>query len=80
MMRLQLLEKKHVPELEEGREGHEERVEGSHVVVGLVKALEDVPDEGIIGDRDADIRQRVGDGFLLKAVGRDGLTLLLQVA
>jgi hypothetical protein len=80
MMRLEFLEKKHVAKFEEGGEQGQQRDESGDMLVFLIKALEDVPHEGIVGDRGADIGEGVGDGLLLEAVGRDALALLLYVA
>jgi hypothetical protein len=54
--------------------------EGGNAAVFCIKALDGVPDEGVIRDRGADVSERTNDGLLLEAVGGDALVSLDDVA
>jgi hypothetical protein len=54
--------------------------EGGNAAVFCIKALDGVPDEGVIRDRGADVSERTGGGLLLEAVGGDALVSLDDVA
>jgi len=70
----------HVAEVEDGREWCEERGDVGDAVKTLVEALDDVGDEGRVGDRSADFSQGVSRRLLEAEVLGNGTILLLDIA
>jgi hypothetical protein len=64
VMWLWLLEKKHVVKLKEGGKHGQKWDEGDDVLLFLVKVLEDIPHEGVVDDRGAEIGKGISDSLL----------------